>query len=158
MATAPSLPVDNPRLYADLWARIGAGTVDLCICLLLMVAVLFGLSAALGSLRLAPADGELPDIVFGLAYLTVPWLYDASMTASIRGATVGKLAFRLRTVRGDGGPVGFWIASGRYWAKTVSLLPLGAGYLPVAVSARGQALHDMLADTAVIRMAPRPER
>jgi len=88
-----------------------------------------------------------------LALLVVNWLYEALMTSSERGATLGKQALGLCIVRADGAQLSFGRASARHFLKFMitPLVPLAIGYLMAAFTARKRALHDVLADTLVIR-------
>jgi uncharacterized RDD family membrane protein YckC len=89
-----------------------------------------------------------------LALLVVNWLYEALMTSSERGATLGKQALGLCIVRADGAQLWFGRASARHFLKFMitPLVPLAIGYLMAAFTARKRALHDVLADTLVIRL------
>jgi uncharacterized RDD family membrane protein YckC len=92
-------------------------------------------------------------IVMVLALLVINWLYEALMTSSPRGATLGKLALGLRIVRADGVQLSFGRATARHFLKFMitPLVPLAIGYLMAAFTARKRALHDFLAETLVIR-------
>jgi uncharacterized RDD family membrane protein YckC len=92
-------------------------------------------------------------IVTVLALLVINWLYEALMTSSPRGATLGKLALGLRIVRADGAQLSFGRATARHFLKFMitPLVPLAIGYLMAAFTNRKRALHDFLADTLVIR-------
>src|SRR5580704_15147017 len=92
-------------------------------------------------------------VVMVLALLVINWLYEALMTSSPRGATLGKLALGLRIVRADGAQLSFGRATARHFLKFMitPLVPLAIGYLMAAFTARKRALHDFLADTLVIR-------
>jgi uncharacterized RDD family membrane protein YckC len=92
-------------------------------------------------------------IVMVLALIVINWLYEALMTSSPRGATLGKLALGLRIMRADGAQLSFGRASARHFLKFMitPLVPLAIGYLMAAFTARKRALHDVLADTLVIR-------
>jgi uncharacterized RDD family membrane protein YckC len=92
-------------------------------------------------------------IVMVLALLVINWLYEALMTSSPRGATLGKLALGLRIVRADGAQLAFGRATARHFLKVLitPLVPFAIGYLMAAFTARKRALHDVLADTLVIR-------
>jgi uncharacterized RDD family membrane protein YckC len=103
-------------------------------------------------------DEPSPFAIFAIAVLIVAlivvnWLYEALMTSSPRGATVGKMALGLRIVRFDGAQLSFGRATGRHFAKHMltPLVPLFIGYLLAAFTNRKRALHDMVADTRVIR-------
>ena len=89
-----------------------------------------------------------------LALLVVNWLYEALMTSSERGATLGKQALGLCIVRADGAQLSFGRATARHFLKFMitPLVPLAIGYLMAAFTARKRALHDVLADTLVIRL------
>jgi uncharacterized RDD family membrane protein YckC len=108
-----------------------------------------------------PADGEQGSAlavaveIAGLVVLLVviAWLYEALLTSSTRGATLGKRAFGLRIVRTDGAQLSFGRATGRFFLKAIvtPAVPLGIGYLMAAFTARKRALHDMMADTLVVK-------
>jgi uncharacterized RDD family membrane protein YckC len=106
----------------------------------------------------ANEDETSPAIAFAivlmiLALLLIGWLYEALMTSSRRGATLGKQALGLRIIRADGARLSFRRATARYFLKYIitPLVPLLIGYLMAAFTARKRALHDVLADTLVIR-------
>src|SRR5262245_35882762 len=92
-------------------------------------------------------------VLMMLGLLLVGWLYEALMTSSASGATLGKMAVGLRIVRADGAPLSFGRATARHFLKTLitPLVPLFIGYLLAAFTQRKQALHDFLAETLVIR-------
>ena len=58
----------------------------------------------------------------------------------------------MRIVRSDGRRVGIGRALGRELATVLSLILLLAGYLMVAFRNDKRALHDLIADTVVIRV------
>jgi uncharacterized RDD family membrane protein YckC len=89
---------------------------------------------------------------FLIGYFVVAWLYEALMTSSVRGATLGKQAIGLRVVRTDGTQLSFGRATARHFAKAMvtPLVPLFIGYLLAAFTNRKQALHDFMAGTVVI--------
>ena len=86
-----------------------------------------------------------------LCFLTVQWLYHAFLESSARQATIGKLAVDLKVTDLKGKKISFWRASGRYFAKFFSLLPLGAGFMMVFSRRRRQGLHDLLSGCLVLR-------
>ena len=79
-----------------------------------------------------------------LALIVVNWLYEALMTSSPRGATLGKQALGLRIVRADGAQLSFGRATARHFLKVMitPLVPFAIGYLMAAFTARKRALHD----------------
>jgi len=146
-------PVHAPagtRGYAGFWRRtvalcidsIALGIIGLPIGLIpdLAPPVDAGPSAALGRLSASIA-----------ARLLLAWIYYASLESSAWQATLGKRAIGIRVTDGSGARIGFGRASGRYVAKLLSCLTIGLGFLIAAFTARRQALHDLLANTLVMR-------
>jgi len=82
-----------------------------------------------------------------------------------RGRTLGKLAFGLRVVRDDGGPIGFRHAlvrglAGLILEKPGLLFPLTtvAGLITMSSSAREKRMGDMLAGTVVLNERSAPQQ
>lgn len=67
------------------------------------------------------------------------------------GATPGKMALGLKVVRPNGGPVSLGRAVGRYFAKWLSSITLGIGYIMAGFDVEKRAMHDMIVDTRVIK-------
>ncbi len=76
--------------------------------------------------------------------------YRTTMESSKLQATLGKMAFRLQVTDLGGNRISFGRAVGRYFAKYLSLLSLGLGYLMVGFDEEKQGLHDRVAGTLVI--------
>ena len=79
------------------------------------------------------------------------WLYYAGFESSRWQATPGKRVIGIRVTDAAGARVSFARASGRFFAKILSGLICGIGYLLAAFTARKQALHDLIAGTLVVR-------
>jgi uncharacterized RDD family membrane protein YckC len=144
---------------AGFWIRFVAYMIDGLIMTALAV-ILAGIFVGILILTDQPVDHESPPgpiIVAALllvaALIVVNWLYEALMTSSPRGATLGKMAFGLRIVRFDGAQLSFGRATARHFLKYMitPLVPFAIGYLLAAFTQRKRALHDILADTLVIR-------
>ena len=58
---------------------------------------------------------------------------------------------RSRVVTGDGKRLSFLNATGRYFAKILSALIFCIGYIMVGFTERKRGLHDMIANTLVIK-------
>jgi uncharacterized RDD family membrane protein YckC len=88
-----------------------------------------------------------------LAYLVIGWLYEAFLTSGPHGATLGKQAVGVRILCADGTPLSFGRATGRHFLKVMvtPMIPFAIGYLMAAFTARKRALHDVMADTFVIK-------
>jgi len=79
------------------------------------------------------------------------WLYEAFMESSSYQATVGKMIFGMKVTDLNGNRISFERATGRHFAKWLSGVILGIGYIMVAFTERKQGLHDILAGTLVPR-------
>jgi len=89
--------------------------------------------------------------VFYMAMLLFGWLYSALLESSPAQGTLGKLGLMVRVTDVSGGRIGFGRASARFFGKLTSAAPLCIGFLIADVTARKQALHDLLAGTCVVR-------
>ena len=80
------------------------------------------------------------------------FVQDAKSQAHLAGA--GVLLQWLRIVQADGAQRSFGRATARHFLKVLitPLVPFAIGYLMAAFTARKRALHDVLADTLVIRL------
>jgi uncharacterized RDD family membrane protein YckC len=66
------------------------------------------------------------------------------------GATLGKMACKVKVVTAEGGQVSYLLALGRYFAKMLSALIFMIGYLMAAFDDEKRALHDRICNTRVI--------
>jgi len=99
------------------------------------------------------ATGILTAITFGagvILFFFGPWIYEAWMMSSEWQATVGKRALGIKVTGLDGGRISFARATGRHFAKYISICLLFGGYIMAAFTAKKQALHDMIAETLVV--------
>jgi uncharacterized RDD family membrane protein YckC len=106
-----------------------------------------------------PAPGAFPFapgtcgtmLLSWLVVLTIQGTYFTWMIGA-RGQTIGKMALRLKVVRGDLSPVSYGRAFGRFWGYQLSSLTLGIGYLMVLFTKDHRALHDIVCDTRVVKI------
>ncbi len=92
-----------------------------------------------------------PGLADLLAFV-LPLLYFTLLESSRWQATIGKRVCHLRVTGLDGGRISFWRALGRYAGKFVSAFILGIGFMMAGWTARKQALHDLMAETLVVRL------
>lgn len=157
----PMLPSHHlrPRLYAGFWRRVAALLIDVVVFSAIhwIVVLCFGVWLMVPWTLLGgghePAMAGLVDFALQPFGIVVVWLYFAVCESSPWQATIGKLALGLRVTDLCGRRIGFAQASGRYFAKFVSILSLGVGFLLAAWTARKQALHDLIAGCCVLRKA-----
>ena len=157
----PSLP--SP--YAGFWLRVVAHLIDdVLLGIGIGILVLLGVGmVGVESIRtmFANMNGENPEIpaamisailFVSLASILLAWIYNAAMESSRHQGTLGKMALGLTVTDLGGRPIGFGLASGRYFAKIITgLIPLGIGYAMAGFTEKKQALHDMIASCLVLR-------
>jgi len=139
-------PAGQPTGYGGFWIRFVAYIID---GILLSVA-----AGVIGAVTGGGMYGDLdhPNYSGSGVSIIVAWLYFALMESSERGATVGKMAMGLRVVTDQGQRLSFLNATGRYFAKFISAIILGIGFLMIAFSDRKRGLHDMIAGTLVVKI------
>jgi len=132
-AKAAGSAVRGTTMYSGFWVRFVAMIIDAVI-----IAVGSGLisAATLGAGIIVTFIG--------------PWLYEAFMLSSEWQATVGKRAMSIAVTGIDGNRISFARATGRHFAKWISVFTLGIGFIMIAFTAKKQALHDMIAETLVV--------
>ncbi|HWL91118.1 MAG TPA: RDD family protein [Actinomycetota bacterium] len=137
--------------YAGFWRRVAAVIIDGL--LLSVVTVPFTLAMGDGDTYAEAARSSGASSISAV----VGWLYYALMESSAKQATVGKMALGIIVTDIEGRRIGFGKATGRHFAKILSALILGIGFLMVAFTQRKQGLHDILAGTLVVKgAAPSP--
>lgn len=92
--------------------------------------------------------------LLGLSFVLVnflAWLYYALMESSPHQATVGKMLLGLRVVDAMKKRLSLKRAAARYLFKLLSFDFMLLGYVLVSISPTRQGIHDLLADTFVVR-------
>jgi uncharacterized RDD family membrane protein YckC len=143
-----TLSYANPRAAtvrdASFVQRGGALLMDVVV--LHIIGVSFG-----GLLLMMNVGGRTLEDFAALIVLLALWAYYAFMESSPCQGTVGKLVVGIKVTDVHGARISFPRATGRFFAKILSALPLYTGFLLAAFADRRQALHDMLAGTVVMR-------
>ena len=166
-------PVRPAFVYGGFWIRFVAFLIDSIILGIASSAVqllLLGSSyrpfANMG--QPIPPDQALAAFGAIMGTLAVSMLVGVAIGASYEGffvdrigATPGKLVFGLKVVRPNGAPVTLGRAVGRYFAKWLSSLTFGIGYIIAGFDPEKKAMHDMIVDTRVVKadsaaLIPRP--
>jgi len=141
--------------YGGFWIRVVAAVIDFIILRIVVSPIklifgglgLAGMMAGLPHLPLAILGGGVTFIVL----LFGSWLYEALMESSSYQATLGKMIFGMKVTDLYGNRISFGRATGRHFAKWLSGMILGIGYIMVGFTERKQGLHDLLAGTLVRR-------
>jgi uncharacterized RDD family membrane protein YckC len=117
--------------------------------------LLIGVFVATSVLASATAGLGGLEAVWGLEILFLPSLYQWFMVGAW-GQTLGKMALRVRVVRGeDAGRVGYPRALGRVastWALGFFVVPLLLAFLWPLWDKRNQTLYDKMVNTIVVRV------
>jgi uncharacterized RDD family membrane protein YckC len=136
--------------YARVLARFCAIFIDGILIDLVVLAPLifmYGFMVVTPSGRSAVPTGL--NIFFIFIQYLVPPLYEIIMIGRF-GATLGKMALKLKVVSADGSPISYGRSTGRYFAKILSGIILGIGYLMAIWDPEKRALHDRICNTRVI--------
>lgn len=155
----PETPVETPPptatgRTAGFWIRVLAFLVDQVPLMLAIFAVAKAVGMDLPHFTWPPSSEQIETFLkenphYFTIVVVVSALYYIPLTA-IFGATLGKLAFRLRVVRIDGSPVGWKEAVLRFLGMLVNNLAYYIGYLFVAFRRDRRGLHDLIGGTRVI--------
>ncbi len=139
-------------VHAPFALRCGAALIDY-----VLIAAIFAFTTVMarpfgGGARTAGSAVE----TFGYLAAIIVALFSFVVLAGWRGQTLGKLATGLQIERTSGSPVGFGRAALRHLiGYPMSLATLGLGFLLAVFSAKGRALHDVIAGTVVVRARKR---
>lgn len=143
--------------YAGFWLRFVARVVDSFLIGTVLGGIGFvgGLILGIVMAALGEEAGAILSIVFfigaALMGLIVEWLYFAGFECSSLQATPGKLLLGLKVTTMDGKRIGFGRATGRFFGKLISAIPLYVGFMMAGWTEKKQALHDMMCETLVVR-------
>ena len=142
-------------VYASILRRFGALVLDSLIFNALFLVLFLGLGFAgvAGS-----GGGEPSEAVAMLMGFTIilgglgGFTFYMTWFVGRFGATPGKMALRIKIVRGDGARVTYARAFGRMLAHQLSGMILYLGFLVAFFDDERRALHDMICDTRVIEI------
>lgn len=148
--TETDFTVSASTKYAGFWFRLIAAFIDG-----LLIFIAATITWTIFDLPI-PSDAQGP--YFGQWYVfrspvvwLFTWLYHALFEVSPWQGSIGKRLLGLRVTDKLGKSIGFWRASGRYWAKFLSLFTFYIGFIMIAFTKRKQGLHDKVANCLVVR-------
>lgn len=130
--------------YAGFWVRVIARLIDAVILMIpmLMVPLVFDFK---------DMDDITKAFYQGFFNLVIGASYYIFLTASESQATVGKKMMGLKVVDKNGNRISLGRSTGRYFAEILSALIFCIGYFMVGWTAKKQSLHDIIAETFVIK-------
>lgn len=134
--------------YVGFWPRAVASLIDVLLQVIVtapLTIAVYGYYMSPTGIYQGPAD-VIINVVFPAVAVIAFWIW--------KGATPGKLAMSAKVVDAKtGGAVRPGQAVLRYLGYVLSTLPLGVGFLWIALDRKKQGWHDKLAGTVVIRPA-----
>jgi uncharacterized RDD family membrane protein YckC len=154
--TAPARAKLQPRLATQTFARLRAPFALRCGALLIDYIILVAIVAFStlvsrwmgGGARSAGSSSETVGILLAIVVAAL----DLGVLPGLTGLTAGKWAAGLRILRADGTEIGIGRAFLRHFVGyPLSFLTLGLGFLATAFTSRGRGLHDLIANTVVVR-------
>jgi uncharacterized RDD family membrane protein YckC len=154
---------DRPMSYAGFWKRFAAYLIDSIVIGMVAMIVILPFFIVMGfgiAMTAMSEDSEqvIPAVIGAvIGYLFIillaivgQWLYFALMESSKHQGTLGKMALGIKVTDVAGNRLTFGRATGRYFAKIISGMTMGIGYLLAAFTEKKQALHDMIAGCLVL--------
>jgi uncharacterized RDD family membrane protein YckC len=146
LVTGEAVALDLPP--AGLGIRIASGSLDVVASLGLLVALT--LTMVVAALH---TDEALIRVAMLGAIIVSLLVFPATLETLTRGRSLGKLAFGLRTVRDDAGPITFHHAFVRALVGVVEIYVFlgGPAFFSALLSTRGKRLGDFAAGTYVVR-------
>jgi uncharacterized RDD family membrane protein YckC/DNA-directed RNA polymerase subunit RPC12/RpoP len=136
--------------YAGFWIRFAAVFLDG----LILGAVNFAIGLVAGltasqAVGAEPAGAIAVQVVLMVIQLAIGIGYETFMIGKY-GATLGKMACKIKVVTLDGGPVSYGRALGRYFGKLLSYFTCLIGFIIAAFDDQKRALHDHICGTRVV--------
>lgn len=135
--------------YAGFWVRLGAKFIDGII----LGAVSMVVSFAAGFMMLSssdPSQAFAPAIILNVLQIVIAATYTTWFLGRY-GATLGKMACRIKVVTADGEKVSYGRALGRHFAEFISSIIFCIGYIMAAFDNQKRTLHDRICNTRVVR-------
>ena len=133
------------------WARLDASIIDILIQLPILIIIIFPLFGISMEEYFTPEEIFSPARLTSIALLiTLNVLYGTLLVGTF-ATTTGKFMRQTDVLRSDGSRVGYGRALLRELAKVLSGIMLGIGFLMIAFRSDKRGLHDLIADTIVIR-------
>ncbi|MGD8756363.1 MAG: RDD family protein, partial [Desulfobacterales bacterium] len=136
--------------YAGFWLRFGAWFIDYIILGIGSMIIYLPLTI-MGAFSLEnPAVFVSFQIVATIFNFALPAAYEIWFVGKY-AATPGKMACKIKVVTADAEKISYARSVGRHFAKYISGLILGIGYIMAGFDDQKRALHDRICDTRVIK-------
>lgn len=139
--------------YAGFWIRFGAVIIDGIIMYIvnMLVTIPLGFLAVRSvSESNDPSDAFFYTILGNIINFTITVVYETFFIGKY-GATLGKMACKLKVVTAEGDKITYLRSFARYFSKWVSYITLCIGFIMAAFDEEKRALHDRICSTRVIK-------
>jgi len=144
-----SITVAAPH-YADFGKRFGAAIIDGTL-VIIAAWLLWTLLVWITGERSSNPTTQLDIFAIGvIVILILIFSYFTIMESSSKQATLGKMAAAIIVTDREGRKISFLTATGRYFAKYISMILLLIGYIMIAFTEKKQGLYDIIAETLVV--------
>ena len=149
-------------IYSGFFRRLLAFMLDMLLVSIPSI-LLFGsmLTLQLENADVNPTDAQIA--LLGITVLTaqlvsvlIAWLYYALLESGKYQATLGKRLLGIKVVGKNGQRISFARATGRFFAKALSYLTLYIGFIMAGFTSQKRALHDLVAETYVVKKSYEP--
>jgi uncharacterized RDD family membrane protein YckC len=136
--------------YASVGTRFAAVFLDGIILWVLNVLIALATGSNLGqAVGIEPRTSIALTMILFCIQMATAIAYEVFFIGKF-GATLGKMACKIRVVTADGGSVSYLRAAGRYFAKLISAFACLIGYIMAIFDDEKRALHDRICNTRVI--------
>jgi uncharacterized RDD family membrane protein YckC len=139
-------------VYASVSTRFVASLIDGIITIILNLIITFLLTGSIVVMGKTMNDSHAVGTTAILAIIIpqILGLLYSVVFIGWKGATPGKMLFKIKVVQPDGSPITFGRAFLRYIGYFISSIILGIGYIMAFFDNEKRALHDRIAGTRVI--------
>jgi uncharacterized RDD family membrane protein YckC len=144
-----AVAVSQQGHYAGAVTRCAAFVVDQAVASAVFTATVAALQFVIDLVTEANFQADNYPIVIGASYFGWLFVYYAYSWATA-GKTLGMSLVGLRVVRSDGAAISARQAALRTIALPLSFLLFGLGFLGILIGKHRRALHDVIANTAVV--------
>ena len=135
--------------YAGFWIRFGAKIIDGIIMWVITMIVSMAFVFMAGSFSNSTL-GIFVSLISFFFQIAIPAAYTTWFLGKY-GATLGKMACKIKVVSPDGYPISYLRALGRHFAEWLSGMILMIGYIMAAFDDEKRALHDRICETRVVK-------
>jgi uncharacterized RDD family membrane protein YckC len=136
--------------YAGFWIRLGAWFIDWIILVIASTIILLPFSFIGAFSTDQPSVFVIIQLFSTILRFILPAVYESWFVGKY-AQTPGKMACKLKVMMADGSRLSYARAIGRHFAKYISGLTLGIGYIMAGFDDQKRTLHDRICDTRVVK-------